>query len=125
MVTAISKLSDAPHHFLDALRKVLGPADSTGNGVEIFLSPSKAKKWLKSVHIGMRNHDDAAKLMDLLQGKSIDLELPAADGQGTVLVATGALFLTTLLQHIDHGKKSSEAKQPVDRPLPVPPRPRM
>ena len=90
---AISKLFDAPHHFLDALRKVLNPVDSTGYGVEIFLSPSKAKKWLKSVHIGMRNHDDAAKLMDLLQGKSIDLELPAADSQGTVAVATGALFL--------------------------------
>jgi len=90
---AIAKLSDAPHQFLDALRRVVDPVDSTGSGVEIFLSPSKAKKWLKSVHIGMRNHDDAAKLMDLLQGKSINLELPAVNGQSTVQVATGALFL--------------------------------
>jgi len=90
---AIAKLSEAPHHFLDALRTVLDPIDSTGSGVEIFLSPSKSKKWLKSVHVGMRNHEDAAKLMELLQGKSIDLELSGADGLSNVQVSTGALFL--------------------------------
>ena len=90
---AIARLSEAPHRFLDALRTVLDPIDSTGSGVEIFLSTSKAKKWLKSVHIGMRNHDDAAKLMGLFQGKIIDLELPGADGLSTIQVSTGALFL--------------------------------
>lgn len=90
---AIAKLSEAPHRFLDALRTVLDPIDSTGSGVEIFLSAPKAKKWLKSVHVGMRNHDDAAKLIGLFQGKTIHLELPGADGLSTIQVSTGALFL--------------------------------
>lgn len=94
IASLLESLRFSPHCFLDTLRSLLDRFDSSGLGVEIFLqSPAKGNKWLKSVNIGMRSHRDAIRVVEEMQGASINLEVKLPGDEPSFRLQTGRLFL--------------------------------
>jgi alkylated DNA repair dioxygenase AlkB/SAM-dependent methyltransferase len=74
-----------PHAIMEAIRRVWNPHDSSGTGVEVFLSK---KKFLpQACHIGMRSAKDCQRVVKELQSRSVTWEY---NGEK---ICSGPLFL--------------------------------
>ncbi len=62
-----------PFVAVEAIRKVMNKYDTSGLGVEVFVS---AKKQVRACHVGMRSPDDAKTLINSLQGQQVEWNLP-------------------------------------------------
>ena len=89
-LTAADIQDDLRQCIQDGLRQSLSCFDSSDLGVELFMKSDTSQKKKKSqsmsqngvynhFHVGMRSHDDAARLVTDWQGKSVDVtcQLPA------------------------------------------------
>ena len=78
------------HRVVDAIRTVVNDFDTSGEGVEVFVSH---KKMAHSCHIGMRSAPDAKQLVHHLQGRQIEWKCYNTSGEPTDHILSGALFL--------------------------------
>jgi len=75
-------VSNPPQHWsdlflvVDSIRSVVNEFDSSGEGVEVFVSN---KKSIHHCHVGMRKPVDAQNLIASLQGKSVEWKFPTGE----------------------------------------------
>ena len=72
-----------------ALRSVFGAYDTSGHGVEIFVSPPK--KLHQHCHVGLRSPSDAQKLIHALQEQQVQWKLPHMND--FIMIESGKLFV--------------------------------
>lgn len=80
-----------PSTAVDAIRKVISVYDTSGLGVEVFVSNKKA---LRFCHVGMRSPADAKTLIACLQGRQVEWRCQAhGDESKETCIRSGKLFL--------------------------------
>ena len=97
-----------PFVAVEAIRKVMNEYDTSGLGVEVFVS---AKKQVRACHVGMRSPVDANTLITTLQGQQVKWHLPTSNTNGSICtVQSGKLFL----DYADITKRSYSRSQNPD-----------
>ena len=103
-----------PHCTAEAIRSVVNKFDSSGLGVEVFVSHKKS--FMEYCHVGMRSAEDAQTLIRDLQEKEVEWSWVDATGN-TITTRSGKLFLdyATLKYRsawIDAARKEGEKGEP-------------
>jgi alkylated DNA repair protein alkB family protein 8 len=78
-----------PHFVVEAIRSVVNGFDSSGIGVEVFISPKKIAQYC---HVGMRSAADAQRLIRALQDNRVSWQWTSLDGK-IQTVSSANLFL--------------------------------
>lgn len=80
-----------PFIAVEAIRKIMIEYDTSGLGVEVFVS---AKNQVRACHVGMRSPVDAKTLITTLQGQQVEWNCLASNNNGSICtIQSGKLFL--------------------------------